>query len=70
MKIKKITEYKPWMIDALKNHVKAGWSVSSFSGYYKINTVEFGKWLKEVPELKEINDNYKETVINKKRSFI
>ena len=65
-----IREFKPWMIDALKSHIHQGYSARSFSGYYLIDNHLWGAWLKEVPELKSINEKYKLEVNLKRRAMV
>lgn len=62
-------EYQPWMEAALKNHLKDGYSYGSFTGRYGIDVKLWVEWSKVVPELKEINKEYKH-YLKKKRSKI
>ena len=66
-----IKQFKPWMVSSLMNHVvNEECSVRSFAGAYNIHHESFQKWLREIPELKEINQKYIEKLNKKKRSCL
>ena len=52
-------EYQPWMAEALSKHLKDGYSFGSFTGRYWIDVKLWIQWSKAVPELREINKQYK-----------
>lgn len=62
-----IKEYQPWIRDALANHIRDGYSVGSFSGRYGVDVRLWIKWCNTIPELVELNSDYKH-YLKKKRS--
>lgn len=55
---RKRIEFQPWMVQALKDHIKEGWSVSCFAGRYNINPSNWLDLLSNNQQLNEIRDNY------------
>lgn len=64
-----LQDFSPWMIDALKKHLAEGHSVISFHGRYNISQTNWHQWIKEVPELAEMNRIYKKKKLSE-RGFV
>lgn len=61
--------YRPTMIEALQKHVDEGGSVISFAGVAQVPHDKWAIWVREIPELQEINKAYQKKM-NSKRSFM
>lgn len=59
-KITMIRVYEPWMADRLREHVVSGYSVRSFPSFYNINQEFFSNWIRDIPDLRNINILYKQ----------
>ena len=62
--------FKPWMIEAYRNWINEGNSMTCFpqcNPISKINAKDWGDMIKTVPELKAIADAYKKRKNDEKR---
>ena len=50
--------FKPWMLEAFREHILEGWSAGSFPGKYRINVDAWPDIVKGHSELKEMRDYY------------
>lgn len=64
---RKVYNYQKGYLPLLKKHLAQGYSFGSFQGKYNIAYTAWLAWKRDIPEVKELNDDYKLKQIDKKR---
>lgn len=55
-----VRTYSPQIAVELKKAVEDGWSPLFFKGKMNISTPKWYEWIKDILEMKQINDEYKQ----------